>query len=69
MLNAVQVKARMVLLRLTQAEVAEVMGINVATLNAKLNGTRRIYLDEYLKLCKILGLNTAEERETLLQVV
>ena len=69
MLNAVQVKARMVLMRLTQPEVAELMGINVATLNAKINGTRRIYLDEYLKLCKILGLNTAEERETLLQVV
>ena len=66
MLNTVKIKSRMVLLGLTQADVAEAMSINVVTFNAKLNGTRRIYLDEYLKLCKILQLNTAEERDELL---
>ena len=66
MLNAAKTKAYMVLLGLKQTDVAEAMGINVVTFNAKLNGTRRIYLDEYLKLCEILKLSTAEEREDLL---
>ena len=68
MLNAVRIKARMVLLGLTQSDVAEAMGINIVTFNYKLNGTRRIYLDEYLKLCKVLQLNTAEEREDILEI-
>lgn len=68
MLNTSKVKARMVLLGLTQLDVAKAMKINVATFCAKLNGSRRIYLDEYIKLCKILQLNTAEEREGLLDV-
>lgn len=68
MLNAVRIKARMVLMGLTQSDVAVAMGINVVTFNYKLNGTRRIYLDEYLKLCKVLQLNTAEEREDILEV-
>ena len=66
MLNNAKIKARMVLLRLTQLEVAEAMGISIATFNAKLNGTRRMYLDEFLVLCEILQLNSAEEREDLI---
>lgn len=68
MIDTRKVKARMVLLGLTQPDVANALGINVATFNAKLNGTRRIYLDEYIKLCEILQLNTAEERKELLGV-
>lgn len=68
MINARKVKARMALLGLTQPVVARAMGINVATFNAKLNGSRRLYIDEYLKLCDILELHTAEEREELLEV-
>ena len=68
MINTRKVKARMVMLGLTQPDVAKEMGINVATFNAKLNGTRRIYVDEYLKLCEILQLNTTEERNELLGV-
>ena len=68
MINTRAVKARMVLLGLTQTEVAKQLGINVATFNSKLNGTRRIYLDEYIKLCEILKLYTAEERKELLGV-
>lgn len=66
MINTKAVKARMVLLGLTQPDVAEYLGINVATFNAKLNGSRRIYIDEYIKLCEILQLKTAEERNELL---
>ena len=68
MLDTRKVKARMVMLGLTQPDVAKEMGINVATFNAKLNNSRRIYIDEYLKLCEILQLNTAAEREELLGV-
>lgn len=68
MIDTRKVKARMVMLGLTQPIVAKKMGINVATFNAKLNNGRRLYIDEYLKLCDILELNTAEEREELLGV-
>jgi transcriptional regulator with XRE-family HTH domain len=68
MIDTRKVKARMVMLGLTQPDVAQALGINVATFNQKLNNNRRIYLDEYYKLCGILDLNTAEEREELLGV-
>ena len=68
MINTRAVMARMVLLGLTQPDVAKALGINVATFNAKLHGKRRIYTDEYLKLCEILKLNTADERKELLGV-
>lgn len=68
MINTRMVKARMLILGLTQPTVAELMGMNVATLNAKINNNRRIYIDEYFKLCDILKLNTAEERKELLGV-
>ena len=68
MIDTRKVKARMILLGLTQPAVAKSMGINVATFNQKLNNKRRIYIDEYLKLCEILKLNTTEEREELLGV-
>ena len=68
MIDTKKVKARMVLLGLTQQDVADLLEINVATFNAKLNGARRLYLDEYLKLCEILKLRTAEERRELLGV-
>ena len=68
MIDTRKVKARMILLGLTQPDVAEAMGINVATFNQKLNNKRRIYMDEYFKLCEILKLNTTDEREELLGV-
>ena len=68
MIDTRKVKARMILLGLTQPDVADAMGINVATFNQKLNNKRRIYMDEYLRLCEILKLNTTEEREELLGV-
>ena len=66
MINTRVVKSRMTLLGLTQPEVAKAMGINTATFNKKVNGTSRIYLDEYFKLCEILKLDTDEERKTLI---
>lgn len=68
MINTRKVRARMLLMGLTQPDVAREMKINVATFNLKINNKRRIYMDEYLKLCEILKLNTTEEREELLGV-
>jgi transcriptional regulator with XRE-family HTH domain len=68
MINTREVKARMLLLGLTQPAVASEMQMNVATFNQKLNNKRRIYLDEYLKLCDVLKLHTAEEQKRLLGV-
>lgn len=68
MIETRKVKARMILLGLTQPAVAEMMGINVATFNQKLNNKRRIYVDEYIKLCEILKLETEEEQRELLGV-
>ena len=68
MIDTRKVRARMLMLGLTQRDVANDMEINVATFNQKINNKRRIYIDEYLKLCKILKLNTTEEREELLGV-
>ena len=68
MIDTRKVKARMVMLGLTQPDVARAIGMNVATFNQKLNNKRRIYVDEYYKLCGILDLSTAEEREELLGV-
>ena len=68
MIDTRKVKARMLILGLTQPIVAELMGMNVATLNAKINNNRRLYVDEHRKLVKILKLNTVEEQRELLGV-
>lgn len=68
MIDTKKVRARMLLLGLTQPAVAKQMGINVATFNQKLNNNRRMYIDEFFKLCEILKLDTEEERNELLVV-
>ena len=69
MMNTKAVMARMVLLGLRQSDVADELGIHVATFNAKLHGTSRIYLDECIKLCQILKVATPEESKELFGVV
>ena len=68
MINTREVKARMLSLGLTQTIVAELMGINVATLNAKINNKRRLYIDEHIKLTQLLKLETIENQKVLLGV-
>lgn len=68
MINTREVKARMLSLGLTQPIVAELMGINVATLNAKINNKRRLYIDEHIKLTQLLKLETIEKQKELLGV-
>ena len=68
MVNTREIKARMVSLGLTQPIIAERMGMNVGTLNFKLNNRRRFYIDELVELRDILKLKTAEEQKRLLGV-
>ena len=61
MVRTNKVKARIVELGIQHYKVAKYLGIDPATLTLKLSNKRRIYLDEVVKLCKILDINTAEE--------
>ena len=45
-------------LKLTQEGVARDMGMDYSAFNLKLNNKRRFYLDEIVKLCEILEINT-----------
>lgn len=68
MVDTRKVKARMLMLGLTQPIIAELMGINVATFNAKINNKRRLYVDEHIKISRLLKLDTVEEQRELLGV-
>jgi len=53
-------KAKIIEKGLTQKEVAEEIGINPKTLNAKLNGREKMTLQDFHKIVKILILNSQE---------
>ena len=62
MVNSNKVKAAMVRAGYTQAKLANAMNIGVNTLNAKINGRAKLYIDEADQMCKILSIDTAEEK-------
>lgn len=43
---------------ISQAHVGNRAGINLTKLNLSLNGNRKLTLDEYAKICGVLGVNT-----------
>jgi len=45
----------------TQTSIAQKMGISKNTFNEKINGKKRFYSDEVLRVCEIVGVDTAEE--------
>lgn len=63
LVNCQKIKARMVELGTNQGEVANAMGIDRSTLNAKINDASgsRITLEEIDALCKILEIEDARE--------
>lgn len=63
LVNCQKIKARMVELGTNQGKVADEMGIDRSTLNAKINDASgsRITLEEIYALCKILKID--DERE------
>lgn len=58
-----KIKARMVELGMTQAQLADKMGINQRTFRFKMNGTMRVYLHDLENLMVILELTPEETVE------
>jgi DNA-binding Xre family transcriptional regulator len=63
LVNCQKIKARMVELGTNQGKVADAMGIDRSTLNAKINDASgsRITLEEICALCEILEIEDARE--------
>ena len=63
LVNSQKIKARMVELGTNQGKVADEMGIDRSTLNAKINDASgsRITLEDIHALCKILEIEDARE--------
>lgn len=62
-MNVKKIKAAMVEAGFSQRKLAEEMNMSKNTLNAKINGRARIFVDEALKLCVLLNIpqeNVAE---------
>lgn len=61
MINKYLLKGKIIESGNTQSSIAKKMGLSNNTLSAKINGKNRFYSDEVLKLCKIIGIETADE--------
>lgn len=58
-----KLRGRMAERGVTQAQLAEKIGINKATLSVKLNGRYAFVTDEVLAICKELGIHNDEISE------
>ncbi len=62
MVNSMQLKARIMGEGYTQRSLANAIGISKNTLNSKVNGNVQFNLDEVEKICKVLHIDTSEEK-------
>lgn len=62
MVNTLQLKARIMSEGYTQRSLAKEIGINKNTLNSKVNGNVQFNIDEVEKICKVLHINTSEDK-------
>lgn len=62
MIHSLRLKAIILEKGYTQRTLAERLGINKNTLNSKINGNSQFNIDEVDQICKILGINSAEEK-------
>lgn len=60
MINTDKLKGLMKEKRVTQAELADSLGIKPCTVNQKLNGRRDMSLDEAEKIADVLGIDTGD---------
>lgn len=60
MINSDKLKGRMTEKRITQARLAEKLGIRACTINQKINNVRALNLDEAEKICEILEIPADE---------
>lgn len=61
MINANLLKGKMASKGYTQESLAHKLEISKNTLNAKINGKSRFALDEVLKICDLLAIESADE--------
>lgn len=62
MVNALQLKARILSEGHTQRSLAKVIGISKNTLNSKINGSVQFNIDEVEKICDALHIDAPEEK-------
>lgn len=62
MVNSKKIKARLVELGLTQADIAKELRIATATVSQKINGVRPLSLDEAEKIANLLNIKDGEFR-------
>lgn len=60
MINTNKLKGLMKEKQITQAELAEKLGIKPCTVNQKLNGKRVLSLDEAEAIAEVLGIDTGD---------
>lgn len=53
--NLPKIKGIMSEKNMTQEELANFIGMDKSTLNAKLNGCRKLYIDEFCKIINVLN--------------
>lgn len=61
-MNTNKLKAAIVGAGYTQSELAQKIGISKNTLSDKVNGKKRMFLDEALKLCTLLDIQSDYEK-------
>lgn len=62
MINTLRLKAIILEKGYTQRTLSKKIGINKNTLNSKINGSSQFNVDEVDQICKILNINSAEEK-------
>lgn len=50
---------------ISQKELAKMIGISENNLSLKVNGKTRLFTDEVIKMCEILGIEDDEERSKI----
>lgn len=62
MIHSLRLKAIILEKGYTQRTLSERLGINKNTLNSKINGNSQFNIDEVDQICKLLDINSAEEK-------
>lgn len=62
MINTNRLKAAIVGAGMSQVQLAKVVGMNKNTLSAKINGKASFNVDEVMKICATLGIQSDQEK-------
>lgn len=64
-MNKLLLKGRLVAGGMTQKALCEKTGISLSVLNAKINGHYPFTVDEVVRICDVLGIDSPEEKEAI----